>query len=160
MPGEKEKEARELFRRAYRFQMEGRLKEAEELYLRSIDVHPTAEAYTFLGWTYSFMKRLDDAIAQCLKAIETDPEFGNPYNDIGAYLIEQGRHEEAIPWLKKALLARRYECYFYAHYNLGRVYEWRGQTRDAMHQYAAALEKNANYDLARNALRKLQHSLN
>jgi hypothetical protein len=32
----------------------------------------------------------DDAITECHHAIEVDPDFGNPYNDIGAYLIEQG----------------------------------------------------------------------
>ena len=50
--------------------------------------YPTAEAYTFLGWTYHFQGRIEDAIAECKRAIEVDPEFGNPYNDIGAYLIE------------------------------------------------------------------------
>ena len=60
----------------------------------------------FLGWTYSYQGRLDDAIPECQKAIEVDPEFGNPYNDIGAYLIEQQKHDEAIPWLERALQAR------------------------------------------------------
>jgi tetratricopeptide (TPR) repeat protein len=32
----------------------------------------------------------DDAIAECKKAVELDPDLGNPYNDIGAYLIEKG----------------------------------------------------------------------
>jgi hypothetical protein len=44
---------------------------------QSIACQPTAEAHTFLGWTYSFMGRLDDAIAEC-HATETDPTFGNP----------------------------------------------------------------------------------
>ena len=54
----------------------------------SLELHPTAEAHTFLGWTYHFQGKLDEAIAQCRTAIDIDPEFGNPYNDIGAYLIE------------------------------------------------------------------------
>ncbi|NIO09761.1 MAG: tetratricopeptide repeat protein, partial [Deltaproteobacteria bacterium] len=45
---------------------------------------PTAEAYTFLGWTYSFMGQLNEAIEECQRAITLDPDFGNPYNDIGA----------------------------------------------------------------------------
>ena len=28
-----------------------------------------------------------------------DPSYGNPNNDIGASLIEQGKDEKAIPWL-------------------------------------------------------------
>ena len=46
--------------------------------------------------------RLEEAIEECHKAIAVDPTFGNPYNDIGAYLIEMGRLDEAIPWLERA----------------------------------------------------------
>jgi len=34
---------------------------------------------------------------RCKLAIGLDPDFGNPYNDIGAYLIELGQFDEAIP---------------------------------------------------------------
>src|SRR5688500_19484746 len=44
--------------------------------------YPTAEAHTFLGWVYSFQKRYDEAIAECLEAIRVDETLGNPYNDI------------------------------------------------------------------------------
>ena len=80
----------QLFQQAYQHQMNKELDEAVELYKKSIDSYPTAEAHTFLGWTYSWMGRIDDAIAECHKAIEVDPTFGNPYNDIGSYLIDQG----------------------------------------------------------------------
>ena len=85
---EDKRQAWELFQQAFARQMKGELEEAVNLYKQSIATHPTAEAYTFLGWTYSFMGRLDDAIEECHKAIAQDPDFGNPYNDIGAYLIE------------------------------------------------------------------------
>jgi tetratricopeptide (TPR) repeat protein len=94
---EDKKEAWNFFQQAYEHQMKGELEEAVDLYKKSIASHPTAEAYTFLGWTYSFMGRLDDAIEECHHAIKVDPDFGNPYNDIGAYLIEQGKFDEAIP---------------------------------------------------------------
>src|SRR5688572_8170718 len=42
------------FQQAYQAQMEGRLEEAEALYKKSIEIYPTAEAHTYLGWTYSF----------------------------------------------------------------------------------------------------------
>src|SRR5712692_4009128 len=100
-------EAMALFQKAYQHQMRGELEEAIALYTRSIEIFPTAEGYTFRGWTYSFLGRTEEAIAECMKAIEVDPTFGNPYNDIGAYLIEQGRMEEAIPWLERALQAPR-----------------------------------------------------
>src|SRR5207253_3118147 len=86
----KEALAIELWREAYRQQIAGDLEGAIETYRRSIAMCPTAEAHTFLGWTYSFQGRLEEATAECLRAIEVDPDFGNPYNDIGVYLMQQG----------------------------------------------------------------------
>jgi Tfp pilus assembly protein PilF len=111
-----------LWRAAYRYQMEGELDQAVEHYQRSVAVHPTAEAHTFLGWSLSFQGRLEEATAECLRAIEIDPDFGNPYNDIGVYLMQQGKLDEAIPWLGKAKQARRYEPRQFPFMNLGRVY--------------------------------------
>ena len=84
----------ELLKEAYQYQMGGDYDMAVELYKRSLDLHPTAEAFTFLGWTYRFQGKIEDAIAECKKAIQLDPEFGTPYNDIGAYLIEKGEFDE------------------------------------------------------------------
>lgn len=152
--------ATQLLRKAYQCQMNGELEEAIELYKQSIDVYPTAEAHTFLGWTYSFQGRLEDAIAECKKAIEVDPDFGNPYNDIGAYLIEQEQYEEAIPWLKKALQSKRYESYHYAHYNLGRVYMVQGMLRWAQEEFEQALKFAPDYGLALESLYKLRTQIN
>lgn len=154
------REALRLFKSAYDAQMRGELDEAADLYKQSIQVFPTAEAHTFLGWTYSFMGLTDDAIAECHRAIDVDPAFGNPYNDIGAYLIEQGNLYSAIPWLKQAMTAQRYESYFYPHFNLGRVYEALGREIDALREYKEAIDLNPNYALAVRAFRKLQAKLN
>lgn len=154
------REALRLFQQAYAEQMRGELDLAADLYKQSISVYPTAEAHTFLGWTYSFMGMTDEAIQECHQAIEVDPDFGNPYNDIGAYLIEKGDHSGAIFWLERAIDARRYEAYFYPHFNLGRVYEQKGRLFDALGQYKAAIDLNPNYTLAIRAFRKLQSKLN
>jgi tetratricopeptide (TPR) repeat protein len=156
----RKREALGYFEEAYEAQMRGRLDEAVELYKKSLEAYPTAEAHTFLGWTYSFMGKIDEAIEECYKAIEVDPDFGNPYNDIGAYLIEKGDLDGAIEWLKKAMVAKRYECYFYPHYNLGRIYEAKGRVFEAMREYKAAIDLNPNYVLAIRALRRLQGLLN
>ncbi len=52
--------------------MAGEYRQAIDLYTRSIDAFPTAEAYTFRGWTCSFLGDYDRAIAECLQAIEVD----------------------------------------------------------------------------------------
>ncbi|MFA5896279.1 MAG: tetratricopeptide repeat protein [Thermoplasmata archaeon] len=143
------------FQAAYILQSAGELERAADAYERSICLAPSAEAHTFLGWTYSFMGRYDDAIAECQRAIDVDPAFGNPYNDIGAYLIEQGRLDEAIPWLEKAITATRYCCYFYAHTNLARVYVQQGMREKARKSLHAALRVNPGYEPARELLRRL-----
>jgi tetratricopeptide (TPR) repeat protein len=154
------REALGFFQQAYEAQMRGDLDLAADLYRQSITAYPTAEAHTFLGWTYSFMGQTDEAIEQCHAAIEVDPDFGNPYNDIGAYLIEKGDHYGAIPWLERAIEAHRYEAYFYPHFNLGRVYEAKGKVFDALREYKAAIDLNPKYTLAVRAFRTLQSKLN
>lgn len=150
----------ELFHAAYRAQMSGQLDEAIGLYRQSIETFPTAEAHTFLGWTYSFQGRLEEAIEACKRAIEVDPSFGNPYNDIGAYLIDLGRHDEAIPWLERALQAPRYESQHFPHFNLGRAWELKGESFKAMQCYRRALELDPQYRIARQAIEDLRTRMN
>lgn len=157
---ERRRRARSLFEKAYEHQLQGKLDDAEALYKQSIEVEPTAEAYTFLGWTYSFKGRYDEAIAQCRRAIAVDPTFGNPYNDIGAYLIEKGELDEAVPWLEKATQAIRYDSYCFPHLNLGRIWERKGLWYKAMDSYNKALEANPNYTLAIKALARIRGLLN
>ncbi len=159
MRGENLQSAWELLKEAYQYQMGGEYEMAVELYKRSLDIHPTAEAYTFLGWTYRFQGRVDDAIAECKKAIQIDPEYGNPYNDIGAYLIEKGEYDAAIPWLERALVSHRYDSYHYPHFNLGRVYVAKEMYVKARTHFEQALKLNPDYTLAREALEKLHRKV-
>jgi tetratricopeptide (TPR) repeat protein len=132
-------QAQILTDRAYRHHMHGELGDAIALYRRSLALYPTPEAHTFLGWAYSLMERHDEAIAECEKAIALDPAFGNPYNDIGAYLLQMDRPAEAIPWLERAIGATRYETRYFAHVNLGRAHEQLGQPYKALAAYDRAL---------------------
>lgn len=144
-----------MLERAYRKHVRGKLIEAIWLYKRSIDLFPTAEAYTFLGWAYSFQNRYQDAIEECEQAILTDPDFGNPYNDIGSYLIVLERLDEAIPWLEKATVAKRYEPRHYPWANLGRVYEALGNPDKALESYLKAHEIEPGYEYAVKSIERL-----
>src|SRR5436309_3251478 len=147
--------ARRAFQAAYILQSAGELERSADAYERSIRLEPTAEAHTFHGWALSFMGRYDDAIEECKRAIDVDPSFGNPYNDIGAYLIEVGRLDEAIPWLERAIAAPRYCCYFYAYTNLARVYLQKGLREKARKALRQALEVNPEYEPAQELLRRI-----
>ncbi|MCA1593098.1 MAG: hypothetical protein LC754_10690 [Acidobacteria bacterium] len=157
---EAKRKAAELFRRAYEAQLGKDYEEAIELYRRSIEVCPTAEAHTFLGWVYSFQDRYDDAIDECLAAIRVDPGFGNPYNDIGSYLIAQGDFWTCVRWFRRALQAPRYEARAFPHFNLGRVYEERHRLLDAARHYGLALQEQPDFAQAASALRRMQARLN
>jgi tetratricopeptide (TPR) repeat protein len=153
-------EAIELFSRAYRAQMQEDYETAIELYKESIETYPTAEAHTFLGWTYSFQGRFDDAIEECLAAIGVDPTLGNPYNDIGSYLIAKGDLWSCVRWFKLAMKAERYEARAFPYFNLARVYEQRGKWIEAAKNYELALNEQPDYLTAMKALRRLQTRLN
>jgi Tfp pilus assembly protein PilF len=150
----------ELWRQAYQHQMAGELDRAIEVYQESIRVFPTAEAHTFLGWTYSFQGRLDEATAECHRAIEVDPEFGNPYNDIGVYLMQQDKLDEAVPWLERAKRARRYEPRQFPFMNLGRIFLKQGKWRDALREFEAAVRIAPSDAGAAKALHTLRGRLN
>jgi len=145
----------ELFENAYEAHMRGDFENAINLYQRSIEHYPTAEAYTFLGWTCSALGQYDNAIENCLKAVRLDPEFGNAYNDIGAYLIELGRHTEATPWLVKAIQARRYECRQFPWFHLGSIYELSGDFKHAKACYSRSLSCCRHFPRARRALERI-----
>lgn len=138
-------EAMKLFEEAYKYHMLGDLDRAIELYKKSIDVYPTAEAWTFLGWAYSMRGNYEGAIEACKRAIEIDPDFGNPYNDIGSYLIELGQLDEAIEWLEKAKRAKRYEPRHYPYINLAKVYMLKGKLYEALREIEEAIKIRPDY---------------
>lgn len=133
---------------------------AIDLFTRSLQAAPTAEGYTFRGWAYSFLGRFEEAITECRKAIATDPSFGNPYNDIGSYLVHLERPDEAVEWFEKAKRAARYEPRHFPFLNLGRLYFVEGRVADAAREFEEALRLNPGDPLARAFMGKLRYTVN
>jgi len=138
----------------------GDAEEAIRLFTRSLELLPTAEAYTFRGWAYSFAGRFDDAIEECRKAIATDPAFGNPYNDIGCYLMQKGDLEQAVPWFEQAKKAPRYEPRHYPYLNLGRLHAARGDLAAAIEEFQGALSESPEDPIALKFLESLRYKVN
>jgi tetratricopeptide (TPR) repeat protein len=149
-----------LWQQAYAVHMEGRLDEAIELYTRSIQECPTAEAYTYRGWARAHGGDVDEAMADCHRAIEVDPEFGNPYNDIGSYLVSKGEPEAAIPWLERAKKASRYEPRHFPFLNLGRIYLKMGRYGQALEEFQGALQLNPDDAGTARVVQELRMRLN
>ena len=152
--------AMELVEEGLEAQANGDLEEAIRLYKFSLSLYPTADAHTYLGWAYSMQGNIDEALVECEAAIRLDPEFGNPYNDIGVYLMQKGRLDEAIPWLEKAKVARRYEPRHFPYLNLGRIYAMKGMLVKALEEFQGALRFHPGDEMALQAIREIQAQLN
>jgi Tfp pilus assembly protein PilF len=152
--------ARELWELGTKRLSEGHVEAAVGLFEQSIAVKPTAEGFTFRGWALSHLGRLDEAIEDCNQAIQLDPDFGNPYNDIGVYLMQKGQFDEAIPWLERAKLAKRYEPRHFPYSNLGSIYERKGRWREAMREYKEALQHAPHHQPALKAVARLRAQMN
>ena len=151
--------ALELIEKAMKHQMAQEFEDAIRLYKESIALYPTADAHTYLGWAYSFVGRLNEAIAKCEIAIQLDPEFGNPYNDIGVYLMQQQRFDDAIPWLEQAKSATRYEPRHFPFINLGRIYLTKGMIQKALEEFGGALKINPDDSELTQLVEELQTKL-
>lgn len=118
----------------------GQLGEARKNFKASAFRHQTADAYTYWGWMEHHLGNTEFAIKLCHRAIAIDPDFGNPYNDIGSYLISLGQLDEAVAWLKRATKAKRYDSPQYPHMNMGRIYLAKEMPEKALREFEKALD--------------------
>ncbi len=157
---EKYQEAMECVQLGLEAEKEEKYFAAMEFFLKSISIHPTAEGYTYYGWTLSRFRQYRQAIRQCLKAIQLNPDWGNPYNDIGFNLIALHRYDEAIPWLEKALEAKVYAHRIFPYINLARIYKIRGDFAGALKMLSKAREIRPDSDLVKLWIRRVYACLN
>jgi Tfp pilus assembly protein PilF len=150
-----QEQARALWEEGVQELLEGRIQSAVDCFNQSLQACPSAEAYTYRGWAISFLGLLEQAIEDCRRAISIDPDFGNPYNDIGVYLMQLGLLEEAIPWLDNAKLAKRYEPRHFPYLNLGRIYVAKGDQARALDEYVKALDLDPENPIALEAIASL-----
>jgi Tfp pilus assembly protein PilF len=150
----------ELWKEGTEQLLSGDVDGAIETFTESLEIVETAESYTFRGWAYSFQGRFKEAIEECKKAIAVDPSFGNPYNDIGSYLIHLGKITEAIGWFEKAKRADRYEPRHFPYLNLGRVYFLKGEMAEAVAEFEHALALDPENTVALAYLEKMRLQIN
>ena len=150
------RQAAALWQGGYALHRMHRYRDAVALYRRSIALLPTAEGHTYLGWALSRLGRLEEAITESNKAIPLDPDYGNPYNDIGSYLIRLGRPDEAVPWLEKAIASKRYCCYQFPQFSMGRILLAKGRIEAARRAFERALGHDPGFAPAKTALERLR----
>jgi tetratricopeptide (TPR) repeat protein len=152
--------ANKYFRIAFDSQMHGDIIEARSNYLASIEIHPTAEAFVNLGWTYGKENNYEDAIRFCHKALSLNPDYGMAYSDIGYYLFQTGEIDEAVFWLEEAVNMENFDGKFYAYYNLAKAYERKGEWIKAIKMFDKSLELKPGFKLGKKKLLTLSAKLN
>ncbi len=130
----------DLFRMGHVLQQLGVFNLAVEHHSESFKMMPSAEAATFLGWALGQTGDTQASLAWCRRAIEVDATLGNPWNDIGAILLTDGEPREAVPWLRAATEAPRYEAVGFPWLNLAKVHEKLGNKMAAFEAARQALE--------------------
>jgi tetratricopeptide (TPR) repeat protein len=87
--------------RVYRIQ--NRLKEAEEIYLKSIELNNKNKVpYQNLAVVYRLLNRLNDALELYKKMIQLDENDPEQYYGIGELFYIVGDYENSIPFFDKA----------------------------------------------------------
>ncbi len=112
----------------------------------------TADALTYQAWMHSLLGDPATAERLCLRAIRLDPDFGNPYNDIGTICLLRRDVPAAIEWFQRAKRAPRYEPRHFPFLNLGRLYMTLGMPREAISELEGALALSPGSDDIRSLL--------
>jgi Tfp pilus assembly protein PilF len=64
----------------------------------------------------------EDALAWQRRAIETDPNFGESWNEIGEIMMKRGEIENSINWFREAIVSKNYSKRGEAWINLTRAH--------------------------------------
>ncbi len=123
-------------------------------------LHETAEAITLIGWAYSYLNDIEKAKSYCRKAIKIDPDYGNPYNDLGSYLYSQERFKEAIKWFELAKHTKYYTNREFPYINLGKVYLSQNKFTKALREFKKALELVPNNKNIASTIKTIEGHIN
>jgi serine/threonine-protein kinase len=84
--------------------MQGQYENAAASFKKSLELRPTASAYTSLGTIYFFMGRCADAVPQMRKAVDLLPKRDQLWGNLGdAYACLPGKKSDAVDAYKRAV---------------------------------------------------------
>ncbi|TNF29537.1 MAG: tetratricopeptide repeat protein [Deltaproteobacteria bacterium] len=115
------------------------LDKAMESFTKALNYKETAEVLTLLAWVHSMGQNYEKAKSLCLKAIQKDPDYGPPYNDLGTYLLSQGEIDESLKWFSLAKKAVNYQNREYPYINSGRAWMSKKNFEKALDEFSKAL---------------------
>ncbi len=126
---------------------------------KALNYVETAEVLTLIGWAYSLMEDLEQAKSYCLRAIQTDADYGPPYNDLGSYLLNEGQIEESLKWFDMAKKAVNYQNREYPYINAGRAWMLKKNLTRALDEFSKALSIAPFNEELHSTVEKLKKSI-
>ena len=116
--------------------------EIKDLYESSVNLKPTAEGLTNLGWVYHLNGDTSQAMSYAKKSMEVDSTYGAAFNDYGLYLQKEGKFQDALEYYKEAVTKPRqrgFDKHDSAYINMGHLYLEVGDPLKALYSYLMAL---------------------
>lgn len=132
---------------------------ALKLFSKARNLMETAEVLTLIGWCHSLLKDVEKAKTFCLKAIQLDPDYGPPYNDLGNYLLGEGHLNESLKWFNLAKKAKQFQNKEYPYINAGRAYMMKKEYDAALEEFSIALTIAPQLDELHQTVEKLKSGL-
>jgi len=125
-----------IFGMALAYKKSGKLEEAIIGFKRLIDIDPKdTKPYFHLGDLYALRGDLDEAISHLRTAVALNPETPTFRNNLGALYLKKKMYAEAEKEIRTALSVERSVPIQNAHFNLGLLYEERGEILLAIQEY-------------------------
>jgi tetratricopeptide (TPR) repeat protein len=118
--------------------------------LTSFQLH--AQTCCDLGTVLAQNGKVDEAIAQYRKALQTDPNCAQAFNNLGNALLQKGKMDEAIAQFHQALQIDPDSAV--AQNNLGNALLQKGKVDEAIAQFHQALQIDFGFAVAQNNLGK------
>jgi tetratricopeptide (TPR) repeat protein len=112
-----------------------------------------ANAWSRLARILRRADRHDEAERALARALEIHPDFSEAHADRAAWLLEDGRAEQALPYIERALASDPHTLQYWQ--LLGSIRHALGQPDEARRAYQAALVLNERDEKSRNALVQL-----
>ncbi len=129
---------------------------ALEYFNRACHYKENAEIFTLLGWVNHLLGQTEIAKNSCLKAIQIDPDYGPPYNDMGTYLMSEGKLDECLKWFTMAKSSANYPNREFPYINSGRVYFTKKEYSAALEEFNKALSLVPFNDELKDTIQKIR----
>jgi adenylate cyclase len=113
-----------------------------------------ASAHSLLGFLFTTLRQHDMGIDECERAVVIDPNSADAYTYLALSLHYGGRHEEAIPFFKKAMRLNPMNPSYYL-WGLGTAYRHSGRYEEAIAVCKKAIHSEPDYLHAHSILASL-----